>query len=110
MDLYETYAGQREHFEILAFHDARAKTFEDLDEKLEPIREKYWKGRRLPFPILLDATGQTVKAYGVSSFPTHVLLDAEGNVVKCDPEKRLAETLKALQEAEETENSDDAEQ
>ncbi|MHC5010122.1 MAG: thioredoxin domain-containing protein [Planctomycetota bacterium] len=106
MKLYETYAAQREHFEILAFHDATVSSFEELEEKLVPIREKYWEGNRLPFPVLLDATGDTLRAYGISAFPTHVLLDPEGNVVKGNGEKRLEEALEALAtEAEEAPHS-----
>ena len=95
MKLYEEYADQREHFEILAFHDKTVKTFDELDEKLEPIREKYWEGRRLPFPVLLDATGRTTEAYGIRAYPTNVLLDPQGRVVKGNPEKLLAEKLGA---------------
>ena len=98
MALYDEHADLREHFEILAFHDDRAKTFEELDAKMEVVREKYWEGRSLPFPILLDATGKTLEVYGISAFPTNVLLDPDGNVVKCSPEKRLKEVLEGLAE------------
>jgi hypothetical protein len=68
-------------FEILAFHDGSAKTFEELDEKSKAAREKYWKGQDLPFPILLDATGATIKQYQISAFPTIVLFDPQGRLV-----------------------------
>ena len=82
MKLYEKHEALRDKFEVLAFHDPRAKTFEELDEKLERIIEKRWDGKTLPFPILLDATGKTVKAFGIRGYPTNVLIDPEGRVVK----------------------------
>ena len=56
--------------------------------------EKRWKGKSLPFPILLDASGATVKSYGIQAFPTLVLIDPEGRVVKGGSEALLAEKLK----------------
>ena len=69
------------------------KDFAELDPKLEPIVANAWKGRALPFPILLDATGKTLEAYGITAFPTSVLIDPEGRVVGPDAEERLAEAL-----------------
>jgi hypothetical protein len=61
------------------------------------LSEKRWEGKTLPFPILLDATGKTVKAYGIRGFPTHVLLDPDGRVVKAArPEEVLEEKLEEL--------------
>ena len=81
-----------DRFEILAFHEASVKTLADLDQKLPKVKEKHWKGRDLPFPILMDATGETLKEWGIRAFPTTVLIDPEG---------RLAERgdLEALQKA-----------
>ncbi|MBC8329691.1 MAG: hypothetical protein ISR76_06300 [Planctomycetes bacterium] len=81
MKLYDEYADLRDRFEILAFHDATVGSFEELDRKLAPVIERRWK-RTLPFPILLDATGATVKRLGIRSFPTHVLVDPAGKVVR----------------------------
>ncbi|MEK7469968.1 MAG: hypothetical protein AAB074_21580 [Planctomycetota bacterium] len=94
MDFYEKHKDQRDRFEILAFHDARAKTFEELDEKLKPIIKDKWQGKSLPFPILLDASGDTIKKLGIHSFPTVILIDPEGNLVKGGSEARLEEELK----------------
>ena len=81
IDLYEAHKKDREKFEILAFHDGTAKTFAELDEKIARPRNRYWGGRDLPFPILLDAPGQTIKDWGVHSFPTTLLIDPEGKLV-----------------------------
>jgi hypothetical protein len=59
-------------------------------------RELYWRGRDLPFPILLDATGKTIKAYGVRAFPTTILIDPEGRLVGEAGEKELEAKLPPL--------------
>jgi hypothetical protein len=66
---------------ILTIHDPQATDFTMLDLKLGPIIRRQWRGRSLPFPILLDTTGETVKDYGVVRWPTVVLIDPEGRVV-----------------------------
>ena len=88
MALYDKYSALRDRFEILAFHDATVSTFEELDEKLEPIREKYWAGKSLPFPILLDAT-RTTKAVvftteGVGGYEDDIDFDGVCNVCHAD--------------------------
>lgn len=94
MKFYEDHKDQRDRFEILAFHDARAKTLEELDEKLKPIIRDKWGGKELPFPILLDASGETIKALGVRGFPTVILIDPEGRLVKGGSEELLEAELK----------------
>ena len=94
MEFYEKHKADRDRFEVLAFHDAKAKSFEELDEKLKPVIEKAWKGKSLPFPILLDASGATVKNYGIQAFPTLILIDPDGHVVRGGSEAMLEEKLK----------------
>ena len=57
------------------------KNLAELDEKLAPIKKKQWKGRDLPFPVLLDSTGQTVKEWGIRFWPTSILINPEGVLV-----------------------------
>ena len=82
MQLWDEYPDDRDKFAFLAFHDSRAKDFRELDEKLKPIVASTWGGRELPFPILLDATGETVREYGIHTWPTTILIDPAGNVVR----------------------------
>jgi hypothetical protein len=96
IDLYEAHKKDREKFEIIAFHDGTMKDFADLDKKMESPKQKYWNGRDLPFPILLDATGQTIKDWGVHGFPTTLLIDPEGKLVGEASEDALAEKLPPL--------------
>jgi hypothetical protein len=98
MSFYERHAAQRDQFEILAFHDAAAASLEDLDEKLKPIISGPWKGKPLPFPILLDATDQTHRTnFGIQSYPTVILIDPEGKLVRQSGEHDLESILTAAQ-------------
>ena len=45
MKLYDEYEELHDKFQILAFHDTRAKDFEDLDEKLASVVKDRWNGR-----------------------------------------------------------------
>lgn len=97
MELYEEFKGLRDRFEILAFHDSSVDNFEELDRKLAPTVVDVWKGKVLPFPVLLDASGETIAGWGVNSFPTVVLIDPEGRVVRNGDETTLAEKLRKEQ-------------
>ena len=85
IDLYEDHAGERDKFEILAFHDGTVKDFSEMDAKTEQTKKSLWRGRDLPFPILLDASngehGATVAAYEITHFPTTLLIDPQGKLV-----------------------------
>jgi hypothetical protein len=96
IDLYEAHAKDRDKFEIIAFHDGTVKDFKELDEKLKKVKEMQWHGRDLPFPILLDATGQTIKDYGIHYFPTTILIDPEGKLVGEAREDQLEAKLPEL--------------
>lgn len=98
----EQHQADKDRFIILAFHDPSIKTLPALDEqiKAKKLEEKSWGGKPLPFPILLDSSGQTVKAYGIGGYPTAVVIDPEGKVAMVEvgsggrAEKFLAEQLK----------------
>ena len=98
-ELYERHEADRDRFEVVAFHDASAKSFLELDEKLKPIIEKWWQGKSLPFPILLDASGATVKSFGIQGYPTVLLIDPEGRIVKGGNEQMLERKLGAAARA-----------
>jgi hypothetical protein len=97
---YEEHRDHRDKFEILAFHDASAKSFEELDPKLVPLQQTYWQGKPLPFPILLDSTGRTIEEYGIHAFPTVILIDPEGRLVKGGGEAMLESKLPPVPLAE----------
>ena len=81
IEFYEQYEGKRDKFEILAIHSSEMISFDDLDEKMEPIRNRSWHGQSLPFPVLLDTSRTTVENYGVASWPTTVLIDPDGKIL-----------------------------
>ena len=78
IDFYAQHKSDR--FEFIAFHDASARSFDQLDAELVKIKKEHWKDRDLPFPILLDSTGKTMRQYGVHAFPTQILIDPEGRL------------------------------
>jgi thiol-disulfide isomerase/thioredoxin len=85
IDFYEDHAGERDKFEILAFHDGTVKDFSELDAKTEHTKKTLWHGRDLPFPVLLDAQkgrhGVTIETFEINSFPTTILIDPQGKLV-----------------------------
>ena len=66
---------------VIAFHDDSVASLEELDEKLAKIKKDSWRGRDVPFPLLLDKTGTTFRAFEIQQLPTQVLLDPEGRLV-----------------------------
>jgi len=94
---YEEHAADRDRFEILAIcgnWNQEVKTIEEFDRLAEPIVEKIWGGKQLPFPVLIDGEEQTFQNYGIEGVPVVLLIDPEGNVVKEGDETTLAEKLK----------------
>jgi RNA polymerase sigma factor (sigma-70 family) len=93
IELHEKFAGKG--LTIIGIHVDSAgevDTVAKLDEKIAPYKTKLWKGKDLPFPVALtsmpragegDANTQRglVAQYGVSGFPTTVLIDRDGKVV-----------------------------
>ena len=98
MKLHDEFRDVQEKFQILAFHDPRAKDFAYLDTKLEKLQRRVWKARPLPFPILLDSTGKTIRTFGVAAFPTMVLIDPDGKVVRGGSERMLDQKLRSIRE------------
>jgi len=66
---------------VFAIHDPGVKSFSELDKKLASIKTKYWQGKDLPFPVLLDTEGKTGKLYGIHAWPTGLLIDPSGKLV-----------------------------
>ena len=97
MKFWEEHKEQQDKFAIIAIHnpDQRADTFEKLDKLLEEkgIIKKW--GQNLPFTVVLDNTKTSTTNYGVQAYPTTVLIDPEGNVVKGGSEAILKQKLEA---------------
>jgi RNA polymerase sigma factor (sigma-70 family) len=67
---------------VIAVHDKSVKSIAELDERLAKVRQRQWFGRDLPFLVALDGDGATTAAFGITMFPTSLLIDREGNVVR----------------------------
>ncbi len=84
-DLIDLDRGMQEHrdrYVILTVHETSTKNLAELETQLVQVSQAYWGGKRLPFPILLDSTGQTLKNYSVHAFPSLFLIDPEGRLVQ----------------------------
>jgi thiol-disulfide isomerase/thioredoxin len=79
---------------IVGVHDDSVDSIEDMNQKLQTARAKFWGGRDLPFLIALDGGGETripgtgdftrgktTAAYLVYSFPTTLLIGPDGVVI-----------------------------
>src|SRR5262249_30271968 len=80
ISFYESNADKRDKFEILAFHTSDVNTMTDLGPHLRTLQESAWKGMPLPFPILLDGSGNTLKRWNITVYPSSVLIDPAGNI------------------------------
>jgi thiol-disulfide isomerase/thioredoxin len=96
ISLYESHAGHRDQFEIIAFHDSSVSTLAEMDRNLVKTKDTIWEGRDLPFPVLLDDERKTATAYGIQSWPTSVLIDPDGKVVGKVHHKELEAKLPKL--------------
>ena len=80
---------------IIAIHDDSLGSIEELQQKLKVLSEERWSGWQIPFAIALDgggekkiegtdrsARGATSAAYGIQAWPTSILIDRDGNIVK----------------------------
>ncbi|MBK8915456.1 MAG: redoxin family protein [Phycisphaerales bacterium] len=104
MDFVEKNKKQSDHFVVLTYHETNrgVTTAEELAPKLDELKQRRWKGRDLPFPVLFDTSGSTFKSYGIRAFPTTVLIDPEGKIATTElghegkVERRLLRELKKL--------------
>ncbi len=97
-DLYDKYHG--EGLVIIGVHvdiasNGMADSVTKLDEGVSEARQKIWNGRDIPFPVALarhhkvqygpdiheSAHCKIAADYGVTSYPTSVLIDRHGKVV-----------------------------
>ena len=100
---FEEHAADRDRFEILSICNTemeKAQTIEAFDTLAAPLVKDIWGGKELPFPVLVDGEGKTAGVYGIHGWPTVLLIDPEGHLVKDGDEKVLAEKLAEKYEKE----------
>jgi len=79
---------------VVGIHNDTVGSVKEMDEKLSRVREKIWMGRDIRYPVAIDgggdtkiegtdvsARGATTAAYGITSFPTAVLIGPDGKVL-----------------------------
>ena len=82
---YETNRKRLGEFEILAIHEngvAGPITLEELKQKLDSLAKNKWSGEPLPFPVLLDRSGDTIKTWGISEYPTVAVINPKGELTE----------------------------
>lgn len=98
IDLYDLYADRG--LVILAIHDNSVRSVPELETEMSEARQLYWGRRDLPFPVGLDngqGRGVAHEAYGVSEWPTTIVIDRQGNVAgKLSPWGALQRELPRL--------------
>ena len=107
IEIYKKYGALRDRFEVLAIHNSDAASLAEMDLRLPGIRKRYWGGKALPFPVLLDDESLTWSEYKASKIPTYILLDPTGKVVERGGPERLAEELARLTPPEEETGGDE---
>ncbi len=98
MEFYKAHEGQRDRFEIVAIcidANGELKTMADVDQELKPIVKSVWRGKQLPFPVILDNTLKTSENFGLEGVGQLLLIDPAGRLVKGD-EKTLAKKLEDI--------------
>jgi len=96
---YEEHKADRQRFEIVAFCcDPETEDVGQLYKKLKAVVEKAWKGKELPFPLVLDSERRTQESYGISMYPTTLLVDPDGRLVEHGSLALLKEKLAQVKE------------
>lgn len=93
----QQHAEQRDHFEILSICNTQGQqaiTIEAFEKLSAPLIDGAWKGKPLPYPVLVDGEGETAGAYGIYRWPTVLLIDPEGRLVIDGDLAYLADRLK----------------
>lgn len=95
MALHDKYHEQG--LEIIAIHDSSVKSMRELSAKCREVKKELWGGRALPFRVAIDGGGKThipgfpkryalashmIANYGITFYPTSLLIDRDGKLLK----------------------------
>ena len=91
MQIYDEFKDR--DVEMIAVHDDSVKSYDQLQTILKQLQKSQWNGREIPFPVVLDGGGEisvegtgitvngaTTAAYGITSWPTTLVIDRDGRV------------------------------
>jgi thiol-disulfide isomerase/thioredoxin len=78
MELYDRFKDSG--LVVIGVHqdaEGEVTTADQLDARLVQTRKQFWQGKDIPFPVALVSGDQRLasKQYGVSSYPTTILID-----------------------------------
>src|SRR5688572_25822380 len=95
MAVWDEFEDRRGEFLILAFHEAKTGSLAALDQELRAVKAQHWNGRDLPFPVLVDGSGETERRYGIRAYATTLAISPEGLLLRGDAVTLLREHLVA---------------
>lgn len=80
---------------IIAIHDDSLSSVTELKKELDRLSKTSWNGKTIPFYIALDGggnteiegtkkivSGATTAAYGIKKWPSAILIDKQGRVIR----------------------------
>lgn len=94
-ELYEEYNKNQDDVIILGVASPNLGREGSEDDVKKFLSENYYK-----FPVVFDEGGPMIIEYGISAFPSTLIIDKEGFVSKYIPGAMDKETMKSLIEAE----------
>ena len=94
-ELYEEYNKNQDDVVILGVASPNLGREGSEDDVKKFLSENYYK-----FPVVFDEGGPMIIEYGISAFPSTLIIDKEGFVSKYIPGAMDKETMKSLIEAE----------
>ena len=77
--LYEDYGGNGEELVVLGVANPSTDTYRGNDGTVEEVAAFLEEGG-YTYPVLMDTTGESFRAYGVTAFPTTIMIVTAGNI------------------------------
>ncbi|MBC8541935.1 cytochrome c biogenesis protein/redoxin [Bianquea renquensis] len=78
--LYEAYGKNEGDVIILGVANPKTDAYPHNQDTSEDSVKSFLSGGGYSYPVVMDRTGETYAAYGISAYPTTFMIDAQGNV------------------------------
>ena len=78
--LYEAYGKNEGDVIILGVANPKTDAYPHNKDTSEDSVKSFLSGGGYSYPVVMDRTGETYAAYGISAYPTTFMIDAQGNV------------------------------
>lgn len=92
--LYENYQG--DDYAILTVTNPRSEEYPNNADITEDGITSFVKSREFSFPVLFDTTQKVFRLYGIRSFPTTYIIDADGRVEGYVPSAMSYELMESI--------------